>query len=141
MGITAAIAGTVLVGSSYMGYKEQKKAARAQKQGIEGQKAMQDLEVRKARLEARKQARAARAASLVAGEAAGVAPGTSGVAGAMASAESTATANQNFLGGMGVWQGFVLDKQQDVVNAQTQANKWSAIGSLAGTVFGGAVKK
>ncbi len=141
MGITAAIAGTVLIGSSYMGYKEQKKAARAQKQGIEGQKAMQDLEVRRTRLEARKQARAARAASLVAGEAAGVAPGTSGVEGAISSSASTAAANQNFLGGMGVWQGFVLDRQTDVVNAQMQENKWSAVGSLAGTVFGAAVKK
>lgn len=141
MAVTASIAGSIAIGSAYMGYREQKKAARAQKQGIEGQKAMQDLEVRRARLDARRQARAARAASLTAGEAAGVAPGTSGVEGAISSSASSAAANQNFLGGMGVWQGFVLDRQSDVVNAQTQANKWSAIGSLANTVFGASVKK
>jgi hypothetical protein len=130
-----------MVGAAVKGYSEQKKAARAQRQGIEGQKSMQDLELRKARLDARRRARAARAASLVAGEAAGVSPGSSGVMGAMASTTSTASSNQNFLAGMGAWQGFVLDRQSDVVDAQTQGNKWSAIGSLVGTYFGANIKK
>jgi len=139
--MAVSIIGAVLVGTAYAGYREQKKAARAQKQGIEGQKSMQDLELRKARLNARRQARAARAASLVAGESAGVAPGSSGVAGAMSSTASTASSNQNFLQGMGAWQGFVLDKQADVVNAQTRQAQWSAVGSLASTAFGASIKK
>jgi hypothetical protein len=141
MAITSGLAGATTLYSSYKVYGTQKKGAQAQKEGIEGQKAMQDLELRKARLDARRQARAARAAVLTSGEAAGVAPSSSAVAGSVSSVKSSEARNDNFLQGMGAWQGYVLDKQSEVVGYQQEGNKWQAIGALSSTIFAAATPK
>ena len=129
------VAAAIFSYAAYESNQNQKAAARAQQGVIQGQRGMQDLQVRQARVQARIQARAARALALSAGEAAGIAPDSSAIVGSTGSAAMTGVNNQNFLGGSGAWQGYVLDKQSDVVDAQQQVSKWQAIGSLASTVF------
>lgn len=142
MGWGYVVSAIVGVGSAVQSNKQGKAAAQERDKQREAQKGMQDLELRKQRLDARRQARAARATALATGEAQGAA-GSSSVEGAVSSIGIQAASQQSFLTQQSGYQNTIFNSQNAESGFSQKASMWSAVNSLSGMgmkTFGGPPK-
>lgn len=134
MGITAAVAFAVTVGSTAMQMENQRKAAGEQKDAREEQQAMNASRAAQERRQQIREERIRRARVLQSSENTGV-TASSGQIGAEGGLATQLSGNVGFNRGQIRSAGMISDFQQNAQDAIDSADLWGQVGQLSGSIF------
>ena len=137
MGITAVIAATTAVYSTYQQSKAMDRAAAASERQFKASEQKAEVQNTRSIRQQIRQARAAQAGMTnVAAQTGGI--GSSGYAGGMASVSSQAASNIGYMSQIAQANTAYGQAGVEASYAQADAATWGAIGSLSGTIFNAA---